>query len=90
MWLTDQTPGDFVVEVTVPDGHARTIYPTRTALDFPALKVPKKDKAFAKEPAKQKDPKKATDKDKNEAKFTAPEEKELHFYRYTAYLDNAM
>src|SRR3954470_1307597 len=39
-WLTDQVPGDFVVEYAVDGGPVRTAVPTRTKLDFPAYKPP--------------------------------------------------
>jgi hypothetical protein len=86
-WLTDQKPGEFVVEFTAPGGPTRTVRPTRIALDFAALKATKK----AKEPARDKDAgeKKADggEKDPKKDRAPLPPEKEQHYFRYTAHLD---
>lgn len=38
LWLTDQQPGEFVVEVSSPGRLTRMIRPTRIALDFPGVR----------------------------------------------------
>ncbi len=84
-WLTDQTPGAFVVEYTVGDGPTRTAKVERIALDFAAYK-PKKVKD--KEPAKEvKKPKVEEEpQEKKEPKVPPLPEKEQHYFRYTAHL----
>ena len=42
-WLTDQTPGDFVVEFQAPGGPMRRVQPKRVSLDFDKLS-PQMDK----------------------------------------------
>jgi hypothetical protein len=82
-WLTDQEPGQFIVEFQTQGGQMRTAKPQRIALDFPALKTPPKT-----------DPDKADDNKTKEAKGEAkevkiplPPEKDQHYFKYTAYLD---
>jgi hypothetical protein len=75
-WLTDQQPGDFLVEFQVQGGPVRTAKPKRLALDFPLYKAPKKD------------PDKKADPDEKDVKVPLPPEKEQHYFKYTAYLDN--
>ncbi|MGN6553952.1 MAG: metallophosphoesterase [Verrucomicrobiota bacterium] len=41
-WLTDQTPGDFTVEYTLPDHSVRTAKPERVTLDFQPVNAPAK------------------------------------------------
>ena len=83
-WLTDQSPGNFVVEYQAAAGPVRTATPTRIALDFPALEVSKKGAAKPPEPKKvdpDDDP-----KEKKEPRVPPPPEGEQHYFRYTAYL----
>jgi hypothetical protein len=84
-WLTDQQPGGFLVEYQLPFGPIHAVKPTRLTLDFPALKKGAKDP----DP----DAKKDGDGDKDpkqdkEAKVPLPPEKDQHYYKYTAYLEN--
>jgi acid phosphatase type 7 len=84
-WLTDQKPGEFVVEFQTPGSPLRTVKPSLTALDFAALPTPAKKKKD--EAAKDKSAKaKKTDDDK-EPQAPLPPEKDQHYFRYTAYLD---
>jgi hypothetical protein len=86
-WLTDQTPGEFVVEFATPGGATRTVKPARIAFDFPAVKITEKDKKDTKD-KKDKKPKEDEDPEaKKEPKVPLPPEKEQHYFRYTAYLD---
>jgi hypothetical protein len=82
-WFTDQTPGEFVVEFQTPGGKLRTATPARLALDFPEYKpAPKKEKAKDKVKKQKK-----TDEPK-EPKVEQPPEREQHYFRYTAQLDD--
>jgi hypothetical protein len=89
-WLTDQTPGTFVVEFFDKGSPIRTVEPARIALDFAKGLPPEKKKEEPKDPAK-KDPKAEEDPDekddKSDPRAPLPMEKEQHFYRYTAKLD---
>jgi hypothetical protein len=73
-WLTDQQPGDFLVEFQTPGGPVRTAKAARLALDFPQYKGPPP-----------KDPDKKDEKD--DVKVPLPKEKEQHYFKYTAHLD---
>lgn len=75
-WLTDQTAGSFVVEYFEKDGKVRTAKPDRVALDFGVAQPGKKE---TKEP---------DDNEPKEPKVALPPEKEEHFYRYTAKLED--
>jgi acid phosphatase type 7 len=89
-WLTDQTPGDFLVEFQTPGGSLRSAKPTQIALDFPALKpLPKKEpEKPTKGSAEKKDAKKAKDaEDAEESKVPLPPEKDQHYLKYTALLE---
>jgi hypothetical protein len=80
-WLTNQQPGEFVVEYQTPGGPVCSAKAKRISLDFPLYKAPKKDPD-----------KKDTDKDKDDpdkdVKIPQPVEKEQHYFKYTAYLDS--
>jgi predicted phosphodiesterase len=84
VWLTDQQPGDFSVELSGPAILKRMVRPVRTTLDFPAPKVEKKKTVPAAEPAKEGD---EEEKEKKETKKPPPEEKDQHYFRYMAHLD---
>ncbi len=85
-WLTDQTPGDFIVEYQPVAGGMRTARPTRIALDFPALKLVKKDPEPKKDDPDDGEPKEKTDP--KEPKVPPAPEKDQHYFRYTAYLND--
>jgi hypothetical protein len=84
-WFTDQTPGVYTVEYQLPNGTWRSVTPARIALDFRALTA----KEIAKEKSKSdEDAKKDEKKDeKKEPKIPLPPEKEQHYFKYTAHLD---
>jgi acid phosphatase type 7 len=86
-WFTDQTPGEFTLEFQLPNGPWRNVTPARIALDFPALKVkePAKKEKPKELPGKSDDPKKD---EKKESKIPLPPEKDQHYFKYTAHLDN--
>jgi len=75
-WLTDQTPGEFVVEYEFSGAKTFTVQPERISLDFDKLIDPKK--AVPKETNNPADP--------LEKVGSLPSEKEQHFYRYIATL----
>ena len=77
-WLTDQLPGEFVVEYEYAGGKSANVKPERIALDFDKLIDPKK--AVPKETNDPADP--------PEKVGSLPLEKEQHFYRYIATLAN--
>ncbi len=90
-WLTDQIEGEFTVEYRVAGGPFRTVVPSRSTLDFPALAAPKKDAVKSKEdaPEEEEDEPDATDvKNPLAAKILLPAflDKDQHYYRYTAHL----
>jgi hypothetical protein len=95
-WFTDQTPGEFTLEFQLPNSPWRNVVPARIALDFPALKVkePNKEEKPKQPPEKndgaaKKDDKAAEKKDeKKEPKIPLPPEKDRHYFKYTAHLDN--
>ena len=102
-WMTDQKPGEFVVEFQLASGPFRTAQPVRIALDFKVPKIiPKvdidkddkddsqaKDGAQKKENKDQKDQKDPKDdKDPKKSKIPLPPEIEQHYFKYTAYLDS--
>jgi hypothetical protein len=95
-WFTDQTPGEFTLEFQLPNGPWRNVAPARIALDFPVLKVkePIKEEKPKQPPEKndgvaKKDDKTAEKKDeKEEPKIPLPPEKDQHYFKYTAHLDN--
>jgi len=75
-WLTDQKPGDFVVEYEVRAGRPLTVKAERIALDFEKYE-------------KKRDPKKAEAKkpdDPPEKAGTAPVEAARHYFKYIARL----
>ncbi len=88
-WITDQTPGTFVVEFATKGNPVRTVQPARTKLDFPAYKAPVKILEIAPPPREVTGPPK-TDlaKEPKEPKIPPPPEKDQHYYSYAAYLDN--
>ncbi|CAN5438216.1 hypothetical protein BH11PLA2_BH11PLA2_44190 [soil metagenome] len=71
-WLTDQKPGDFIVEYELPGGRMLTAIPEVVSLDFDKTAEPKKA-----EPEKPKDP-----NDPPEKTGTLPAEKEQHYFKY--------
>ncbi|CAN5389744.1 hypothetical protein BH11PLA2_BH11PLA2_48410 [soil metagenome] len=75
-WLTNQTPGEFVVEYESSNGKSATVKPERIALDFDKLIDPKK--AIPKETDDPADPAVKVG--------SLPVEKEQHFFRYIATL----
>jgi len=77
-WLTDQTPGEFLIEYEYAGGKPATAKPERIALDFEKLIDPKK--AVPKEKDDPNDP--------PEKVGSLPAEKEQHFFRYIATLPN--
>ncbi len=85
-WLTDQNPGEFVVEFHTSGGPVRTATPRRIALDFPALKVQPKPKAVR--PAEGEAEKSTKSEAKKERRLPPPPEKEQHYFKYTAQLDS--
>jgi acid phosphatase type 7 len=87
-WLTDQQPGEFVVEFQTPGGPMRIVKPVQMALDFSLPIQPKKDavKADAAK-AKKKDNAKDAEEKKAENKLPLPPAKDQHYFKYTAYLD---
>jgi predicted phosphodiesterase len=95
-WLTDQQPGDFVVEFQTPGGQVQTAKPVRTALDFEADKAALKREAAAKKKKeegkdndkKEKKQKKKDDDEEDESKIQMPPEKDQHYFKYSAYLDS--
>ena len=72
-WLTDQKPGDFIVEYEPPGGRTHTAKPERVALDFDKGPEPKKA-----EPEKPDDPPEKTG--------ALPPEREQHYFKYIARL----
>jgi hypothetical protein len=91
-WMTDQVPGDFVVEFAANGGPVRTAVPTRTTLDFPAYKPPPVEVAPPPRPvigktAKPADPPKETAKEEKEPKTPQVPEREQHYFQYAATLD---
>jgi hypothetical protein len=98
-WMTDQKPGEFVVEFQTPEGLVRTAQPVRMALDFkvpkilPKVEVDKEDQdeSKAKDATQKKDDKaqkdQKDDKDPKKTKIPLPPEIEQHYFKYTAYLD---
>ncbi|MBA4189100.1 MAG: hypothetical protein C0467_13970 [Planctomycetaceae bacterium] len=75
-WLTDQKPGEFLVEYEVAGGRVLTAKPERVTLDFEKAPEPKKAK-----PEKPKDP-----DDPPEKTGTLPPEKEQRYFKYVARL----
>ena len=82
-WLTDQTPGNFVVEYWGNQGVVQSAESTYVRLDFPApcteTEIKEKDKGT--EPPH-------SPEDEEEPKAAAPKEKDQYYLRYTAKLDN--
>jgi predicted phosphodiesterase len=72
-WLTDATPGDFTVEADV-GGRSVVVKPERTALDFAPAAASKKPEA--------------ADKDHPGEKVALPPEREQHYLRYVAKLND--
>ena len=88
-WLTEQKPGFFVVEYFVKGGPIRTARPARVALDFPVPTgaKPSKDKDEPKVENPKPEPKDAKDDPKEKDKTPLLVDRNQHFYRYTAKLD---
>jgi hypothetical protein len=80
-WLTDQQPGEFVVEFQPQGGSMQTAKATRMALDFDALPSAKKKQA-----AKDGEVKEA--KKQKESRQPVPVEKDQHYFKYTAQLES--
>jgi predicted phosphodiesterase len=91
-WLTDQKPGEFTVEFTVPGQPVQTVKPQRLQLDFapPKMKAaPKKPDDKGKPPEPAKSPALSVDDIKDiVTRDTSPviPEKAQHFFRYRAEL----
>jgi len=81
-WLTDQQPGEFIVEFQTPGGLMRTAKPARLTLDFAALPPPPKTDSVKDKAAKAKG-----DEAQKEARPALPPEKDQHYFKYTAHLD---
>jgi hypothetical protein len=77
-WLTDQKPGDFVVEYEPVAGRTRTAKPERITLDFDQGPGPKKAEPKETEPEKADDPPEKTG--------ALPPEREQHYFKYVAKL----
>ena len=90
LWLTDQQPGDFVVEIRSPVRPPRIVRPTCThhLPISPTVKPTKK--AIVADSKTAKDIKEQPEKKKEEAgqKVPLPQEKEQHYLRYAAYLND--
>jgi hypothetical protein len=88
-WLTDQTPGEFIVEFQVQAGALRVVKPTRTALDFPPLKMPPPAAESPKSKARDEDSvPEGAPRDQKPPRVPQPAEKEQHYFRYTAVLED--
>lgn len=74
-WLTDQKPGDFVVEYSVPGKPPAAAWPERVALDFDKKIDPNKP-----------DPKEGDKGDPPEKTGDLPPERSQHYYKYVAQL----
>jgi hypothetical protein len=88
-WLTDQTPGEFVVEYDGPDGLKGTATPVRVRFDFPPLKAkalpvapPPREAAGPSQPAAPPKP----DEDPPPPKVPLPPEAEQKYFLYAATL----
>ena len=75
-WLTDQTPGEFVVEYAVNGGPAQSVRPTRTRLDFARYVPPPPREVVGKKPPEPKEP--------AEPRVPPPPEREQHYFKYDA------
>jgi hypothetical protein len=83
-WLTDQTPGSFVVQFHTPGDPVRTATPTRIALDFAVFKAPPAKPRPRSDKASEDAPKKA--EEEREPRVPPPPEKEQHYFKYKAHL----
>jgi predicted phosphodiesterase len=87
-WLTDQVPAEFVVEFAIGDGPVQTAKPTRTKLDFPALKAPPPRVLEVAPPPREVTgpPKAELTTEPKEPKVPLPPEKDQHYFAYAAFL----
>jgi predicted phosphodiesterase len=91
-WVTDQVPGDFVVEYSVAGGPLRTARPVAVKLDFPAVKT--RTVVVAPPPREITDPKAKTVVDPfemeepKEPKVPPPPERDQHYLNYAAVLSD--
>ncbi|MDB5311069.1 MAG: hypothetical protein JWO38_5271 [Gemmataceae bacterium] len=86
-WLTEQVPGEFVVEFAADGGPVRTATPVRTRLDFPAPKVVPKKLDLAPPPREVVGPAKMIDPNEpKEPKVPPPPEKDQYYFGYAATL----
>jgi predicted phosphodiesterase len=88
-WVTDQTPGKFVVEYRVNGGPVQYATAATMKLDFPAL-IPT---AIAPPPrevvgTKPREPKESEHDDHKEPKVTLPPEQDLHYLNHAAVLSD--
>jgi acid phosphatase type 7 len=78
-WLTDQKPGEFIVEYEVAGNRPRTVRPERIVLDFEKAPEPKKV-------VEEKPKDSATPPAENTGKL--PPEREQHYFKYVARLND--
>jgi acid phosphatase type 7 len=89
-WVTDQVPGDFIVEYNAVGGPTKLAKPVAVKLDFPAVKL--KPVEIAPPPREVINPKSKPPTDPNdldepkEPKVPLPPEKDQHYLNYAAIL----